>query len=149
MNRAVFPGSFDPITLGHVDIIERALPLFDEIILAIGVNADKKHMFSLEERLRFLNETFKNNSKIAVKTYKGLTVDFCKKENVTFILRGLRNATDMEFEKTIGQTNFKLAGIETIFLISSSGKGHISSSVVRDVRKNGGNFSFMVPDVVK
>ena len=149
MNRAVFPGSFDPITLGHVDIIERALPLFDEIILAIGVNADKKYMFSLEERLHFLKETFGHRSKISVKTYKGLTVDFCKKEKVSFILRGLRNSTDMEFEKTIGQTNFKLAGIETIFLISSSGKGHISSSVVRDVRKNGGDFSFMVPEAVK
>lgn len=149
MNRAVFPGSFDPITLGHVDIIERALPLFDEIILAIGVNADKKYMFTLEERLRFLHETFANSPKISVKTYEGLTVDFCQKENVSFILRGLRNATDMEFEKTIGQTNFKLAGIETIFLISSSGKGHISSSVVRDVRKNGGDFSFMVPEAVK
>lgn len=148
MKRAVFPGSFDPITLGHVDIIERALPLFDEIILAIGVNADKKYMFSLEERLRFLKETFENQPKISVKTYEGLTVDFCKKENISFILRGLRNATDMDFEKTIGQTNFKLAGIETIFLISSSGKGHISSSVVRDVRKYGGDISFMVPEVV-
>jgi len=149
MKRAVFPGSFDPITLGHVDILERALPLFDEIILAIGTNADKKYMFSLEDRVRFLEETFKNEPKIKVMTYKGLTVDFCKKENAAFILRGLRNAIDLEFEKTIGQTNYKMSGIETVFLISSSGKGHISSSVVRDVRKNGGDFSFMVPEVVK
>tara|TARA_R100001369_G_scaffold21881_3_gene39696 strand:+ start:2824 stop:3273 length:450 start_codon:yes stop_codon:yes gene_type:complete len=149
MKRAIFPGSFDPITLGHVDIIERALPLFDEIILAIGVNADKKYMFSLEDRVGFLEETFKNEAKIKVKTYEGLTVDFCKKENAAFILRGLRNTIDLEFEKTIGQTNFKMEGIETVFLISSSGKGHISSSVVRDVRKNGGDFSFMVPEGVK
>ncbi len=149
MKRAVFPGSFDPITLGHVDILERALPLFDEIILGIGTNADKKYMFSLEDRVRFLKETFKNEGKIKVMTYKGLTVDFCKKENAAFILRGLRNAIDLEFEKTIGQTNYKMSGIETVFLISSSGKGHISSSVVRDVRKNGGDFSFMVPEVVK
>lgn len=149
MKRAVFPGSFDPITLGHVDILERALPLFDEIILAIGTNADKKYMFSLEDRVRFLEETFKNEFKIKVMTYKGLTIDFCKQENAAFILRGLRNAIDLEFEKTIGQTNYKMAGIETVFLISSSGKGHISSSVVRDVRKNGGDFSFMVPEVVK
>ncbi|RKS43377.1 phosphopantetheine adenylyltransferase [Gillisia mitskevichiae] len=149
MKRAVFPGSFDPITLGHVDILERALPLFDEIILAIGTNADKKYMFSLEDRVRFLEETFKNEVKIKVMTYKGLTVDFCKKENAAFILRGLRNSIDLEFEKTIGQTNYKMSGIETVFLISSSGKGHISSSVVRDVRKNGGDFSFMVPEVVK
>lgn len=149
MKRAVFPGSFDPITLGHVDILERALPLFDEIILAIGTNADKKYMFSLEDRVRFLEETFENEPKIKVMTYEGLTVDFCKKENAGFILRGLRNAIDLEFEKTIGQTNYKMSGVETVFLISSSGKGHISSSVVRDVRKNGGDFSFMVPEVVK
>ncbi len=149
MKRAVFPGSFDPITLGHVDILDRSLPLFDEIILAIGTNSDKKYMFSLEDRVRFLEETFKNEPKIKVMTYKGLTVDFCKKENAAFILRGLRNAIDLEFEKTIGQTNYKMSGIETVFLISSSGKGHISSSVVRDVRKNGGDFSFMVPEVVK
>jgi pantetheine-phosphate adenylyltransferase len=149
MRRAVFPGSFDPITLGHVDIIDRALPLFDEIILAIGTNADKKYMFSLEDRLRFLKETFKAEPKIKVMTYKGLTVDFCKKEDAAFILRGLRNVIDLEFEKTIGQTNYKMSGVESVFLISSSGKGHISSSVVRDVRKNGGDFSFMVPEVVK
>ena len=149
MKRAVFPGSFDPITLGHVDIIERALPLFDEIILAIGSNADKKYMFSLEERVQFLEETFKVEGKIKVETYEGLTVDFCKKMDASFILRGLRNSIDLEFEKTIGQTNYKMAGIETVFLISSSGKGHISSSVVRDVRKNGGDYAFMVPKAVK
>lgn len=149
MKRAVFPGSFDPITLGHVDILERALPLFDEIILAIGMNADKKYMFSLEDRVKFLEETFKTEAKIKVMTYNGLTVDFCKKQDAAFILRGLRNGIDLEFEKTIGQTNYKMSGIETVFLISSSGKSHISSSVVRDVRKNGGDFSFMVPEVVK
>lgn len=148
MKRAVFPGSFDPITLGHVDIIERALPLFDEIIIAIGKNADKKYMFSLEDRVRFLQETFNEEAKIQIKTYEGLTVDFCKKVDAKFILRGLRNVIDLEFEKTIGQTNYKMSGIETVFLISSSGQGHISSSVVRDVRKNGGDYSFMVPKVV-
>lgn len=149
MKRAVFPGSFDPITLGHVDIIERALPLFDEIILAIGINSDKKYMFSLAERVKFLEETFSMNAKIKVMTYTGLTVDFCTKEQAGFILRGLRNAIDLEFEKTIGQTNFKMAKIETVFLIASSGQGHISSTVVRDVRKNGGDYSFMVPKAVK
>ncbi|MCF4102450.1 pantetheine-phosphate adenylyltransferase [Gillisia sp. M10.2A] len=148
MRRAVFPGSFDPITLGHVDIIERALPLFDEIILAIGVNSDKKYMFSLEERLRFLNETFKDEPKVKVDTYKGLTVDFCKRAEAKFILRGLRNTIDFEFERTIGQTNLKMADIETIFLISSSGKGHLSSTVVRDIKKNGGDISFLVPKAV-
>lgn len=148
MKRAVFPGSFDPVTLGHVDIIERALPLFDEIILAIGINLDKKYMFSLEERVRFLEETFKGESKIIVKTYNGLTVDFCTKEKAAFILRGLRNTIDLEFEKTIGQTNYRLAGIETVFLISSPGKSHVSSTVVRDIKKHGGDYSILVPDAV-
>lgn len=149
MKKAVFPGSFDPVTLGHVDIIERALPLFDEIILAIGVNSEKKYMFSLQDRVNFLEGTFKDEPKISVKTYEGLTVDFCQQQDARFILRGLRNSADLEFEKTIGQTNFKLSGVETVFLIASSGKGHISSSVVRDVRKNGGDFHFMVPEAVK
>lgn len=149
MKKAVFPGSFDPITLGHVDIIERALPLFDEIILAIGVNADKKYMFSLEERLQFLQKTFKNEEKVRVMTYEGLTVDFCKEQGANFILRGLRSSTDFDFEKVIGQTNFKLSGVETVFFITSSGKSHISSTVVRDVIRNGGNYRFMVPDAVK
>ena len=148
MKRAVFPGSFDPVTLGHVDIIERALPLFDEIILAIGINLDKKYMFSLEERVRFLEETFKGESKIIVRTYNGLTVDFCTKEKAAFILRGLRNTIDLEFEKTIGQTNYRLAGIETVFLISSPGKSHVSSTVVRDIKKHGGDYSILVPDAV-
>ena len=149
MKKAVFPGSFDPITLGHVDIINRGLPLFDEIILAIGVNSDKKYMFSLEDRVRFLQETFKDEPKIKVDTYKGMTVDFCKQQNAGFILRGLRNGIDLEFEKTIGQTNFKLSGVETVFFITSSGKSHISSTVVRDVIRNGGDYKFMVPDVVR
>jgi len=149
MRKAVFPGSFDPLTLGHVDIINRGLPLFDEIILAVGVNADKKYMFSLEDRVRFLEETFKEEPKIKVTTYKGMTVNFCKEQDARFILRGLRNATDFDFEKVIGQTNFKLSGIETVFLITSSGKSHISSTVVRDVIRNEGDYEFMVPDVVR
>ena len=149
MKTAVFPGSFDPITLGHVDIINRGLPLFDEVILAIGINSDKKYMFSLEDRLRFLEETFKDEPKIKVMTYKGMTVDFCRQQNAGFILRGLRNAIDLEFEKTIGQTNHKLSGVETLFFITSSGKSHISSTVVRDVIRNGGDYHFMVPDAVR
>lgn len=149
MKKAVFPGSFDPITIGHTDIIDRALPLFDEIILAIGTNSDKKYMFSLEQRLHFLEEIYKAETKVKVMTYKGLTVDFCKEQNANFILRGLRNSIDLEYEKTIGQTNFKMSGIESVFLISSSGKTHISSTVVRDVIRHGGYYEFMVPDVVR
>lgn len=149
MRKAVFPGSFDPVTLGHTDIIDRALPLFDEIILAIGTNSDKKYMFSLEQRVHFLEETYKNEPRVKVMTYKGLTVEFCKKQNAGFILRGLRNSIDLEYEKTIGQTNYKLSGIESVFLLTSSGKSHISSTVVRDVIRHGGKYEFMVPDVVK
>lgn len=146
---AVFPGSFDPITLGHVDIIERALPLFDEIIVAIGINADKKYMWSLEKRKQFLEDTFKNQSKISVATYDGLTVDFCASQNARYILRGLRNALDFSYEKSIAQTNAKYAGIESIFMISSPGDSHISSSIVRDIARNGGDISALVPKGVK
>ncbi|MDR6301513.1 pantetheine-phosphate adenylyltransferase [Mesonia maritima] len=149
MKRAVFPGSFDPITLGHYDIIERGLKLFDEIILAIGVNADKKYMFSLEQRKEFLEATFANEPKIKIKTYQGLTVDFCKKEKAEFILRGLRNPADFGFEKAIAHTNRKLEQIETIFLLTSSGKSYISSSIVRDVIRNNGDYTMLVPDAVR
>lgn len=149
MKKAVFPGSFDPITIGHYDIIERGLKLFDEVILAIGVNSAKKYMFSLEQRLQFLEETFKNEPKITVMSYTGLTIDFCKEQNTDFILRGLRNPGDFEFEKAIAHTNRKLSGIETVFLLTSSGKSFISSSIVREVIRNGGDCSELVPDVVK
>src|SRR5690625_4388869 len=105
MRKAVFPGSFDPFTLGHLDIVSRALPLFDEIVIAIGINADKKYMFSLNERLKFIKDTFKDNPKVKVETYHGLTAVFCKEIGAKFILRGLRNTTDYNFEQPIAQTN--------------------------------------------
>ena len=148
MKRALFPGSFDPFTLGHVDIIKRALPLFDQIIIAIGINAEKKYMFSLEDRVRFIQDTYKGNPKIKVETYTGLTIDFCKKLNIEFILRGLRNPADFEFEKAIAQTNRKLSTIETVFLLTSAETSYISSSIVRDVLRNGGNVSVLVPKSV-
>lgn len=149
MKRAVFPGSFDPITLGHYDIIERGLTVFDEIILAIGVNAEKKYMFSLAERKRFIEESFAGETKIKVMSYKGLTIDFCKKQNAEFILRGLRNPGDFEFEKAIAHTNRQLSGIETVFLLTSSGKSYISSSIVRDVIRNNGDYTSLVPVAVR
>lgn len=148
MRKAIFPGSFDPITLGHVDIINRALPLFDEIIIAIGVNSDKKYMFSLEERIQFIEETYKSEAKIKVETYTGLTIDYCQQKNVEFILRGLRNPADFEFEKAIAQTNRKLANVETVFLLTSATTSFISSSIVRDVYRHGGDITQFVPKSV-
>ena len=149
MRRAIFPGSFDPLTLGHHDIIMRGITLFDEIIIAIGKNADKKYMFSLEKRMQFIEEAFKDEPSIKLKTYQGLTVDFCKKEGADFILRGLRNPADFEFEKAIAHTNRKLSEIETVFLLTSSGKSYISSSIVRDVIRNNGDYTGLVPDSVR
>ncbi len=148
MRKAIFPGSFDPLTLGHQDIIMRSLPLFDEIVIAIGINAEKKYMFSLEQRQVFIAQTFINEPKISVITYQGLTVDLCKKLNATFILRGLRNPADFEFEKAIAHTNRKLAQIETIFLLTAADTSYISSSIVRDVIRNGGDYTVLVPKAV-
>ncbi len=149
MKRAIFPGSFDPLTLGHYDIIKRGVRLFDEIIVAIGVNASKKYMFSLEERQQFIVEAFKNEPKVKVVTYEGLTVDFCLKNDVEFILRGLRNPADFEFEKAIAHTNRDLAPIETIFLLTSADTSYIASSIVRDVIRNNGDYTKLVPDSVR
>lgn len=149
MKRAIFPGSFDPLTLGHDDIIKRAIPLFDEIVIAIGINAEKKYMFTLEERKRFIEETFKNEPKISVVTYGGLTIDLCQKLKADFILRGLRNPADFEFEKAIAHTNRKLSKIETVFLLTAAGTSFISSSIVRDVIRNGGEYELLVPKAIR
>ncbi len=149
MRRAIFPGSFDPLTLGHYDIIKRGVHLFDEIIVAIGINSEKKYMFSLEERKQFIEEAFKDEPTVKVTTYKGMTVDYCKEINVGFILRGLRNPADFEFEKAIAHTNRKLSSIETVFLLTASNTSYISSSIVRDVIRNNGNYKLLVPESVK
>ncbi len=150
MKIAVFPGSFDPITLGHQDVIMRSLPLFDKIIVAIGINASKKYMFSLDQRVEWIKQTFKDEPKIEVDTYQGLTVNYCKKQNSNFILRGLRNPADFEFEKAVAQANNKMAqDIETIFLLTSPECSFISSSIVRDVMRNEGDYSKFVPSVVE
>ena len=148
MKKAIFPGSFDPITNGHFDIIKRGVSLFDEVIVAIGVNAEKKYMFSLDERKRFIEEAFKDEPKVRVITYSGLTIDLCKKENAEFILRGLRNPADFEFEKAIAHTNRVMSKIETVFLLTAARTSFISSSIVRDVLRNGGDISQLVPESV-
>ena len=149
MKKAIFPGSFDPITSGHYDIIKRSVTLFDEVIVAIGINADKSYMFSLEERTKFIEDAFKDEPKVKVVNYEGLTVDFCLKNNVEFILRGLRNPADFEFEKAIAHTNRDLAPIETVFLLTAVSTSHISSSIVRDVIRNNGDYTKLVPESVR
>ena len=149
MKRALFPGSFDPLTLGHYDIIKRGVHLFDEVVIAIGINADKKYMFTLDERKKFIEEAFKDEPKVKVVTYKGMTIDFCKEIDAEFILRGLRNPADFEFEKAIAHTNRMLSKIETIFLLTAASTSYISSSIVRDVIRNKGDYTVLVPDSVR
>ena len=152
MKIAVFPGSFDPITLGHYDIVERAVPLFDKIIIAIGKNSQKKYMFSLEQRVEFIKKTFEKFPNVEVDHFEGLTIDYCRSKNVNFILRGLRNPADFEFEKAIAQTNRELTKenkIETLFLLTSASKSFISSSIVREILTFGGNYEILVPDAVR
>ena len=148
MKKAVFPGSFDPITLGHYDIIQRGLSLFDHLVVAIGENSEKGYRFSLEQRLAFLQKAFGDEPRIEITTYSGLTVDFCKSVEAQFILRGLRNPADFEFEKAMAHTNRTLSKIETVFLLTASDKAFISSSIVRDVLKHNGDISALVPQPV-
>ena len=145
MKRAVFPGSFDPVTIGHQDIVKRGLKIFDEIIIGVGENINKKYMFSNNERFDFVSKTFEGDTKVLIKTYNGLTVDFCKKNNAEFIIRGLRNPADFEFEKSIALTNREMTGIETVFFLTSPKNSFISSSIVRDLIKNKGDYKLFIP----
>ena len=149
MKRAVFPGSFDPITLGHLDIVERSIPLFDDIIIGVGTNSEKKYMFSLKKRMDFIEETFSHYNNISVSQYEGLTIEFCKKIQADFIIRGLRNPADFEFEKAIAHTNRKLSGIETVFMLTAAKTSFISSSIVREIISNQGDYTQLVPSSVR
>ena len=145
MKKAVFPGSFDPITIGHVDIVKRGIKVFDEIIIAVGDNTDKKYMFPKEKRVEFVKQTFNNYDNIKIESYDGLTVDFCKKNNIEFMIRGLRNPADFEFEKSIALTNRKMTDIETIFFLTSPENSFVSSSIVRDLIRNSGDYKLFIP----
>ena len=149
MKKAIFPGSFDPITLGHLDIVNRGVTLFDEVIIAIGENSSKEYMFSLEDRKQFIENTFKNNPKVNVVSYQGLTTEFCKEIGVDFILRGLRNPADFEFEKAIAHTNRELSKVETVFLLTSTQTSFISSSIVREIIRFKGDYKKLVPNSVR
>lgn len=146
---AVFPGSFDPITKGHESVILRAVPLFDEIIVAIGENSEKKSYFSLEERRKWIEKVFKKYPSVKVFVYSGLTVEFCRKMKAKYILRGLRTSADFEFERSIGQVNKCMFNdIETVFLLTAPEFTHLNSSIVRDIHRHGGSVKQFVPDKV-
>jgi pantetheine-phosphate adenylyltransferase len=150
IRKAVFPGSFDPITIGHFSIVERALPLFDEIVIAIGENSSKKYMFSLDQRIEHLKQAFQHFNKVSIVSYSGLTIDFCKKINSSYILRGLRNSNDFEYERAIAQMNNSMAPeIETIFLVTEPKYTAINSTIVRDILLHGGNVEEFIPAGVK
>lgn len=150
MKKAVFPGSFDPITIGHVDLVHRALPLFDEIVIAVGVNSQKKYLFPLEQRLQWLEEVFVKQPQVKVDSFEGLTANYCKSVGADYLLRGLRQASDFDYEKTISQLNSALLeGLETIFLISKPEFSHISSTIVREIIKGKGDASRFIPPEVK
>jgi pantetheine-phosphate adenylyltransferase len=147
---AIFPGSFDPITKGHEDLIKRALPIFDKIIVAIGTNSEKKYMFDLEQRKKWIKQTFMFEDRVEVGSYEGLTVNFCREVNAAFILRGLRNAEDFQFEKSIAQMNRELAGeVDTLFLVTHPEFAAYSSSIVRDIIRHKGDVSKFIPHTIQ
>ncbi len=147
---AVFPGSFDPITKGHEDIILRGARLFDELIVAVGENDNKNYLFDKQQRLAWIRETFRNEARVRVESYTGLTVDFCIEVGAGYMIRGLRNPADLEFEKAVAQANQKMRpDIETVFLLTQPELSCISSSIVRDVLRNGGDHRLFVPEAVR
>lgn len=142
---AVFPGSFDPVTLGHTSIVHRALPLFDRVIVALGANSTKKSMFGMEQRMTWLAKCFGAMPQVEVMSYEGLTVDLCKREKAAFIVRGIRSAADHDHERTIAMMNRELAGVETIFLPAEPALAHVSSTIVRELIANKADVSAFVP----
>lgn len=150
MKIAIFPGSFDPITKGHESVVNRASALFDKIYIAIGVNSSKKYLFDLQDRKRFIEETFASNSKIEVIEYQKLTIELCVDLKANFIVRGLRNAEDFNFEFSIAEANRSLnEQVETIFLATEAKYSAISSTIVRDIYRNGGNIKAFIPDAIE
>jgi pantetheine-phosphate adenylyltransferase len=142
---ALFPGTFDPLTIGHLSLIERGLNLVDEIIIAIGINNNKKTFFSLEQRMEMISRFFESNPNVSVKNYDSLTVDFAKEVGAKFILRGIRSVNDFEYEKNIADVNRKISGIETFILFTEPEHTHISSSIVRELLYYGKDINGFVP----
>ncbi|NOZ36311.1 MAG: pantetheine-phosphate adenylyltransferase [Chlorobi bacterium] len=146
MKRAIFPGSFDPFTIGHESVVLRALELFDEIVIAIGINSEKKGFFTVENRIKFIEDVFKDKNRVSVKKYNKLTINFCKDEGINFILRGLRTASDFEYERAIAQMNrFMENDIETVFLLTETKHTPVSSTILREILKYNGDVSKFIP----
>lgn len=149
MKRAIFPGTFDPFTIGHYSIVKRGLTLFDEIVIGIGTNQSKKTLFSVEKRLEIIQQAFADEPRVRVESYNSLTIDFAQSVDAAFILRGLRSVGDFEYERTIGDTSRILTGLETIILFTESAYSHISSTVARDLITYGKDISDFLPPNVK
>ncbi|KPL15278.1 MAG: phosphopantetheine adenylyltransferase [Bacteroides sp. SM23_62] len=146
---AIFPGSFDPFTIGHESVITRAMPLFDEIIVAIGTNTNKQAYFSMEQRMQMIREVFSDNEQVKVESYKGLTVEFCRQKGARYLLRGLRTAADFEYERAIAQTNKAMyPELESVFLLTLPEHNHITSTIIRDIIRLGGDASQFVPKAI-
>jgi len=146
---AVFPGSFDPFTIGHESVINRALPLFERIIIAVGINTKKEAFFSIEQRLDMIHEVFRNQSKISIESYAGLTIDFCKKRGAQYLLRGLRTSADFEYERAIAQINKAMyPELESVFFLTLPEHTPINSTIVRDVIRYGGDARRFIPSVI-
>ncbi len=149
MKKAIFPGSFDPFTNGHKDIVDQALNVFDEIIIAVGKNSSKSYMFSSKERISFIKKSFGTNSKISIESYSDLTSNFCESKNIKFLIRGLRNVNDFIFEKDIKDMQETFSSIKTVYFISGKNFSYVSSTLVRDLIKFGGKYNHLLPFVLK
>ncbi len=146
---AIFPGSFDPFTVGHEDVVRRGLSLFENIVIAVGFNANKKDHFPLDDRMQWIRDVFANDSRVTVEKYEGLTVDFAKEIGATHILRGIRTSADFEYERAIAQVNKAMSGIDSVFLLTTPEHTPVNSSIVRDILKHGGDASMFLPDKIK
>lgn len=145
IKKAIFPGAFDPFTIGHENIVIRGLDLFDEIVVCVGVNSEKNCLFSLQQRLDFIRKVFEDNARVSVDTYSGLTVDYARSIGASHILRGIRTSADFEYERAIAQVNKQMSGIDTAFLLTTPEHTPVNSTIVRDILRHNGDASMFLP----
>ncbi|WP_430815735.1 pantetheine-phosphate adenylyltransferase [Carboxylicivirga sp. RSCT41] len=149
MKTAIFPGSFDPFTVGHEDVVRRGLSLFDKIIIAVGYNSNKRDFFPLDNRMQWIRDVFISDERISVEKYEGLTVDFAREIGCTHILRGIRTSADFEYERAIAQVNKAMSGIDSVFLLTTPEHTPVNSSIIRDIVKHGGNAGQFLPEAIQ